>query len=217
MDFDRRISEREAMIVSQIVARHVRDPRVLGAIRRTPRELFVPEVLAAEAYADKALPIGPKQTISQPFIVAYMTAALALQPSDVVLEVGTGSGYQAAILSLLAKTVHSVDYDAGLREQAAKRLAALNIDNVKLHVGDGGGGWASAAPFDRIVVTAAVPRIATAWLDQLADGGVIVAPIGEPSEQTLVRVTKTASSMTEQCLIPVRFVHMIGPGGFEDG
>lgn len=211
----RRISEREAMIQSQIVARHVRDPRVLDAIRRTPRELFVPDNLASEAYADKALPIGPKQTISQPYIVAYMTAALSPKPNHVVLEVGTGSGYQAAILSQIAQTVHSIDYDADRVEQAAKRLAALNIHNVKVHVGDGFDGLAEFAPFDRIIVTAAVPRIADAWLDQLAGGGFIVAPIGDPSEQTLVRVSKTASSVTETCLIPVRFVHMIGPGGFE--
>lgn len=215
MDIDRRINDREAMVQSQIVARHVRDRRVLDAIRRIPRELFVPKNLAAEAYADKALPIGPKQTISQPYIVAFMTAALSPQPDHVVLEVGTGSGYQAAILAHLARIVHSIDYDAERVEQAAQRIRALKIKNVSLHVGDGCEGFAPGAPFDRIIVTAAAPRIAQAWLDQLADGGMIVAPIGEPSEQTLVRVTKTASSITETCLIPVRFVHMIGTGGFE--
>ena len=170
--------ERNEMVRTQIQARGVRDPRVLQAMREVKRHLFVPGESAEDAYEDYPLPIGEGQTISQPYIVALMTELLELQPDDKVLEIGTGSGYQAAILSRLAREVRSIEIVPSLAETAGKRLDLLGYDNVHLRVGDGYKGWPDEAPFDAIIVTAAPPEIPQALVDQLAEGGRMVVPVG---------------------------------------
>ena len=206
---------REAMLETQIMARGVRDERVLDAMRRVPRELFVPEGLKDEAYDDRALPIGPGQTISQPYIVAYMTAQLDARPEHTVLEVGTGTGYQAAILAHLAGTVHTIECDANLSAKARERLAFLGISNVGYSVGDGSVGCPEAAPFDRIIVTAGCPEIPPAMLEQLARDGLAVLPVGPADTQTLLRVRKQARGTSETPLIPCRFVKLVGQQGWQ--
>lgn len=209
--------EREEMVATQMVARGLRDRAVLDAIRSIPRDLFIAPEQAHLAYQDKALPVGPGQTISQPFIVAYMTSALRICPGNKVLEVGTGTGYQAAVLSRLTTIVHTLETDANLSAKAAMRLSNLGIENVTCHVGDGGAGFGDAAPYDRIMVTAALPSVPDVLMDQLATGGVLLAPVGGRTEQVLIRITKRASSILETFLLPVRFVPLVGPFGFDSG
>jgi len=189
---------------------------VLEAMRRVPRELFVPDSLQREAYDDRALPIGPGQTISQPYIVAYMTAELDVKPEHTVLEIGTGTGYQAAILAHLARTVYTIECDAGLSARAQERLTALNITNVHCSVGDGSLGQPEAAPFDRIIVTAGCPHTPQALLDQTADDGLIVLPVGPADTQTLLRFRRQARGTTETPLIPCRFVKLVGQQAWQD-
>jgi protein-L-isoaspartate(D-aspartate) O-methyltransferase len=200
---------RERMVREQIEARGVRDARVLAAMRKVERHRFVPEALRRLAYADQPLPIGHGQTISQPYIVAYMTEALELKPTDRVLEIGTGSGYQAAILAELAREVYSIEIVEPLAKEAAERLATFAYKNLALRIGNGYRGWPEAAPFDAILVTAAPPRIPPALIDQLAEGGRLVAPVGT-FFQELVRVRKTPKGVVKEDLIPVRFVPMVG-------
>jgi len=206
--------EREAMIHDQIAARGVQDARVLAALRAIPRELFVPPELRDEAYADRALPIGPGQTISQPFIVAYMTQQLDVLPRDRVLEVGTGTGYQSALLARLAGTVDTIECDAALANLAENRLRLLHAANVRFHVGDGSAGLPDASPFDRIMVTAACPAVPHVLVSQLADGGVLLAPIGGEDAQTLVRVSRRAGQVYADRLLECRFVKLVGRFGW---
>ena len=203
---------RERMIATQIVARDVRDAAVLEAMRRVPRHLFVPEDLRSFAYEDRPLPIGRGQTISQPYIVAYMTEALQLTPAHTVLEIGTGSGYQAAVLAEIVKQVYSIEIIPELAETARGALAQAGYRNVEVRSANGYLGWPEHAPFDRIIVTAAPPEMPQALVDQLAVGGIMVVPVGT-SHQELVVVTKTPSGATEKRTIDVRFVPMVSKPG----
>lgn len=198
------------MVEEQIVARGVSDPTVLDAMRKVERHLFVPASLQAIAYADEPLPIGYGQTISQPYIVAYMTEALGLKKTDKVLEIGTGSGYQAAILAEMVKEVYSIDVVESLVDSAEKRLTSLGIKNIKLKTGDGYKGWPDAAPFDAIIITAAPPEIPEEVIDQLKVGGRMIVPVGVLIQE-LCLITKTKSGYDKISLIPVRFVPMVRP------
>jgi protein-L-isoaspartate(D-aspartate) O-methyltransferase len=197
------------MVATQIEVRGVRDLRVLDAMRRVERHRFVPESVRDAAYADHPLGIGFGQTISQPYIVAVMTEAARVRPGARVLEIGTGSGYQAAVLAELAGEVDTIEPIEPLAKEAAARLAALGYRNVNVRAGDGYRGWPERAPFDAIVVTAAPPEIPQPLLDQLALGGRLVAPVGE-GEQELVVVKRSAAGLTTRNLLPVRFVPMTG-------
>lgn len=206
---------RREMVQEQIRERGIRCPRVLEAMRRVPRHEFVPEEMAAGAYADQPLPIGEGQTISQPFMVGAMTEALGLEGEERVLEVGTGSGYQAAVLALLAREVHSVESVVALATAAKARLASLGYNsNVQVHGGDGTLGWAEAAPYDAIVVTAAAPRIPPPLVEQLAEGGRLVIPVGPASEQELLLVRKMEGRTTSETLHYCRFVPLLGRYGW---
>src|SRR5690242_15563298 len=192
--------------------RGIADQAVLRAMDEVPRERFVEREFAESSYADHALPIACGQTISQPYVVAYMTEQLAVLPHHRVLEIGTGSGYQAAILSRLAREVVTIERYRTLAEQARQRLAALGYDNVEVIVGDGLAGIPAKAPFDRIMVTAAAEDVPEALLDQLDEGGIMVVPIGpHAGAQTIVKLTKTKSGAEREELLPVRFVPLL-PG-----
>jgi protein-L-isoaspartate(D-aspartate) O-methyltransferase len=197
------------MVATQIEARGVSDPRVLDAMRRVERHRFVPESLLGQAYADWPLVIGHGQTISQPYIVAVMAEAARLGPGARVLEIGTGSGYQAAILSLLADEVDTIELVEPLAQQAAARLEALGYANVHVRAGDGYRGWPERAPFDAILLAAAPPEIPPPLLDQLKEGGRLVAPVGEGAQE-LVVVKRTAAGLSRRTLLAVRFVPMTG-------
>ncbi len=201
--------ERDEMVERQITARDVTDARVLSAMRTVPRHEFVPTRLRRMAYADTPLPIGYDQTISQPYIVAYMTDALSLPRGANVLDVGTGSGYQAAVLARVARDVFSIEIVPELAASAAERLEALGFDNVRVRHGDGYRGWPEAAPFDGIIVAAAPDHIPEALVDQLAIGARLVIPVGDRA-QTMTIVTKTANGSTIDTTFPVRFVPMTG-------
>lgn len=189
----------------------VNDTKVLGAMEAIPRHLFVPEQFADQAYEDTPLPIDAHQTISQPSVVAKMTEALEVHDRMTVLEIGTGSGYQAAILSQLVRYVHSVERHASLKESAQEAFDALGLRNVSAHLGDGTKGWSHAAPYDRILVTAAAEFPPAHLIGQLnPEGGVMVIPLGEEAEeQTLVRIEKNDGQLTETPLMPVRFVPLV--------
>jgi protein-L-isoaspartate(D-aspartate) O-methyltransferase len=197
------------MVREQIESRGVRDRPTLATMRKVPRHLFVPAELVAQAYEDHPLPIGHGQTISQPYIVAFMTEALGLDGGETVLEVGTGSGYQAAVLSEIAKQVYTIEIVAPLAEEAAARLARLGYGNVSVRAGDGFRGWPEAAPFDAIMVTAAAPRVPEPLKQQIKDGGRIVLPVGD-EYQELVVVTRRGAKFEEKRVLPVRFVPMTG-------
>ncbi len=204
-------TQRERMVVEQIEARGVRKPDVLQAMRAVPRHLFVPPELAPQAYGDYPLPIGHGQTISQPYIVAVMTELLDAGRSHRVLEIGTGSGYQAAVLARVAKAVYTIEIVRPLGEQAAGRLKALGCGNVQVRIGNGYAGWPEQAPFDRIILTAAPPKVPQALIDQLQPGGKLVAPVGGSFfGQDLVVVEKSASGkITTRNVLPVAFVPMV--------
>jgi protein-L-isoaspartate(D-aspartate) O-methyltransferase len=202
---------RETMVRSQIEARGIDDPLVLEAMRRTPRHLFVPPGLRSKAYGDHPLPIGEGQTISQPYIVALMTRSLDLTPRSRVLEIGTGSGYQAAVLSHMARAVYSVEIKAGLHQKAGKLLRELGFSNVETRLGDGYYGWDAHAPYDAIMITAAVDHIPPPLLAQLKDGGRLILPLGNPfSYQHLVKVTKKQADFISESITTVRFVPLTG-------
>ena len=207
---------RAAMVREQIEARGVRDARVLQAMRELPRERFVRPGWEAEAYDDNPLPIAAGQTISQPYLGAFMSEALQLRGGERVLEIGTGSGYAAAVLGRLAKEVHTVERHAVLAEGAAAALAALGVDNVQVHTADGTLGWPAAAPYDAIVVTAAGPEVPVALLAQLAVGGRLVMPVGErEGAQWLLRLTRVNEHETRrEELMGVRFVPLTGAQGW---
>jgi protein-L-isoaspartate(D-aspartate) O-methyltransferase len=202
------------MIREHLERRHISDERVLEAMARTPRHLFVAPDLEQQAYADNALPIAEGQTISQPYIVALSAAALQLQGHERVLEIGTGSGYAAAVLSQLAAEVWSVERFRSLGETAAQRLHDLGYTNIHVGIGDGTEGWPEHAPYDAITVAAAAPRPPQPLLDQLAPGGRLVIPIGSRDEQHLVRITRTAEGWHQESLGPVRFVLLVGEHGW---
>jgi len=206
-----RDAERLAMVRTQIEARGVRDARVLDALRAVERHLFVPEDVKGQAYADRPLPIGEGQTISQPYIVALMTELLGLSGDERVLEVGTGSGYQAAVLSRVAREVFTIEIKPVLQARAARLLASLKLRNVTAVAGDGYHGIPSAAPFDAVMITAAVDHVPPPLLAQLVDGGRLVLPLGHPyAYQDLVVVTRKGGAYTVDHVLPVSFVPMTG-------
>ena len=200
-------ARREAMVEQQISQRGVIDARVLDAMRAVPRERFVPPESRSEAYEDRPLPIGSGQTISQPYIVAYMTEVLEVAPSHKVLEVGTGSGYQAAVLSELVREVYTIEIVPELARRAETVLRELNRTNIHVRAGDGYAGWPEEAPFDRIIVTAAPEQLPSPLVDQLAAGGRLVVPVGsQGGPQWMTIVDKTSTGVTERRTIPVQFV-----------
>ena len=204
-----RENDRMAMVERQLIARDITDPRVLEVMRRVPRHRFVPEGIRPRAYDDRPLPIGHEQTISQPYVVAYMTQALQLAPGARVLEIGTGSGYQTAVLAELAATVYSIEIVPPLAARAAATLGELGYDNVEIREGDGYAGWPEAAPFDAIMVTAAPDHVPQPLVDQLAVGGRMIIPVGD-YRQTLTVLTRTDGGVTEEAVLPVLFVPMTG-------
>ena len=204
--------KRNRMVEDQIVRRGVKSPRVLDAMRSVERHRFVPEEALAHAYDDAPLRIGHGQTISQPYIVALMTELLELRADDRVLEIGTGSGYQAAVLSLLVAEVYSIEIVEPLGEIARARLDELGYDNVRVRIGDGYQGWPEHAPFDRIIVTAAPPEIPQKLVDQLADGGRMVLPVGD-THQTLKLLQRRGGAIEERTITAVRFVPMVHEPG----
>ncbi len=205
------------MVEQQLRRRGLRDARVLEAMSNVPRHEFVPRTLLDSAYDDRPLPIGEAETISQPYIVAAMTAAARIEPGDNVLEVGTGSGYQAAILAYLGARVVTIERNSLLAEEARSRLARLGWSEVKVVTGDGSAGYAEAAPYDAIVVSAAAPRAPHALLDQLADGGRLVIPVGDLRHQMLQVIFKHAGEFATRDLDPCQFVPLIGEQGWRFG
>ncbi|HEU18231.1 MAG TPA: protein-L-isoaspartate(D-aspartate) O-methyltransferase [Deltaproteobacteria bacterium] len=215
---DKFIKPRMRMIDSQLISRGIKDERVLKAMEKIPRHLFVDEGLQDQAYADSPLPIGDRQTISQPYIVALMTEALELKRNDKVLEIGTGSGYQAAILAELADRVLSIERIASLADRARKLLEFLGYYNVLIRVGDGTYGWREESPFDAIIVTAGAPEIPKTYIEQLAVGGRLIVPIGDRFTQTLVKATRLSDNTEDietKDLGGCRFVHLIGEYGWK--
>jgi protein-L-isoaspartate(D-aspartate) O-methyltransferase len=212
---DDRRRERERMVRDQIASRGVRDEAVLRAMTGVPRHRFVPDALSAVAYADDPLPIGEGQTISQPYIVAAMTEALQIRPADRVLEIGTGSGYQTAVLARLTDSVFTVEILPVLAEKARFTLGLLGAEGVRFRIGDGSAGWPEEAPFDAICVTAAPVRIPDRLVDQLADGGRMIVPVGE-TRQDLVLIRRRGGEVLRESLMSVRFVRMRSGGHRRD-
>jgi protein-L-isoaspartate(D-aspartate) O-methyltransferase len=202
------------MVEKQIRGRGIRDPRVLAAMLTVPRHAFIPPQFLAEAYNDQPLAIGNGQTISQPFMVASMTEALALSPEDRVLEIGTGSGYQAAVLSVLARAVYTLESLPELGEAARERLARMGYNNVRVRIGDGTLGWPDEAPFDAILVTAAAPLIPPPLTAQLADGGRLVLPVGSVDTQDLLRIRRRGADLITESFYQCRFVPLVGRHGW---
>jgi protein-L-isoaspartate(D-aspartate) O-methyltransferase len=209
--------QRERMVRDLIAARGIKDERVLAAMRKVPRHLFVKEHLRSQAYGDHALPIGAAQTISQPYIVARMTELLEVGPEHSVLEIGTGSGYQTAILAQLARRVYSLERIAELAKEAIPRMRQLGLDNVKIQVFDGTVGWSEWAPYDRILVTAGAPKVPEPLLDQLAPGGTLLVPEGQLNMQRLVLYRKSArGEMRRREGEDVAFVPLLGRHGWKE-
>lgn len=208
---------RRRMVQQQIVARGINDSRVIDVMNRVPRHFFVDEGLRGHAYADGSLPIGHKQTISQPYMVAAMSAALELQGQERVLEIGTGSGYQTAILAMLAKRVYSIERIAALAARARKTLDQLNLSNVNIKIADGTLGWKDQAPFDGILVAAGAPDVPQEYLAQLAVGGKLVLPVGGFNQQSLIRITRLGDDQfRREELMGCRFVPLIGEAGWAE-
>jgi protein-L-isoaspartate(D-aspartate) O-methyltransferase len=203
-------AEREQMVAQEIEAAGVKNPQVLAAMRTVPRHEFVLDKWKPQAYFDAALPIGSAQTISPPYVVAYMTEQLDPQPSDRVLEIGTGSGYQAAVLSPLVKDVYTIEIVDRLAKRASQTLKRLKYDNIHVRSGDGYAGWPAAAPFDKIIVTCSPENIPLPLVDQLAEGGMMIIPVGERYQQNLYRVTKKDGKLVREPLQATLFVPMTG-------
>ena len=203
---------RERMVAEQIEARGISDEKVLSAMRKVERHRFVPEKYRGEAYGDHPLPIGEGQTISQPYVVALMTEVVKPQPDIKVLEIGTGSGYQAAVLAELCKSVYTIEIVEKLGRQAQIILAGL-YKNVQVKIGDGYQGWPEQAPFDAILVTCSPTHVPQPLADQLREGGKMVIPVGKERNQNLVVLTKTDGKLLQEAIIPVRFVKMVDSQG----
>ena len=207
---------RDRMVETQLVSRGIAGARVLAAMRKVPRHVFVEEALQEQAYSDHPLPIGEKQTISQPYIVALMTESLGLNGGEKVLEIGTGSGYQAAILAELAGRVFSVERFPNLAYRANQALKKLGYQNIIIRVADGTAGWADEAPFDGILVTAGTPSVPQPLVDQLRVGGRLVVPVGDRLSQELVFVERIPEGVRKSSLGGVRFVDLVGKWGWKD-
>ena len=208
-------SARERMVQVQVIGRGIRDRRVIEAMIKIPRHLFVPEALLGQAHADSALPIGEKQTITQPFMVAFMSQALNLKGKERVLEIGTGSGYQAAVLSCLAGRVYSVERIRSLLERARKTLDQIHCRNVLTRLFDGSYGWKEESPFDAILVTAGAPSVPKVLVEQLKPGGLLVIPVGARKDQKLLRLRRLPEGITQELLIDCHFVDLVGEHGWE--
>ena len=211
-----RTAERDQMVAEQLAARGIRSEVVLAAMRRIPRELFVSPAQQAGAYADGALPIDCAQTISQPYMVARMTELLELRPDRPVLEIGTGSGYQTAILACLAQRVYTIEWHEKLMTEAAARLTELGLRNVAYRCTDGSLGWPEHAPFDAILVTAGAPAVPQPLCDELSENGRLVLPVGPVADQTLVRVRRTAGGLQREEHMKCRFVKLLGEAGWRE-
>jgi protein-L-isoaspartate(D-aspartate) O-methyltransferase len=207
---------RERMVKNQLMARSIRDERVLKAMGKIPRHLFIQEALAGEAYNDHPVPIGEKQTISQPYIVALMTEALELEGSENTLEIGTGSGYQTAILAELSSRVYTIERIKSLLVKARKLLAKLNYNNILFKAFDGTLGWKDYAPFDAIMVTAGSPSVPEPLKEQLADNGRMIIPVGDRYTQELIKITRKGESFEQESFGGCRFVNLIGVHGWKE-
>jgi len=204
------LEESKIRLIMELRREGIADSDVLGAIERVPREIFIPSPIKTFAYDNRALPIGAGQTISQPYVVAFMTQVLALNDRCKVLEIGTGSGYQTAILARLARRIYTVERHRSLSEEAAERFATLDLHKVVTRVGDGSKGWPEQAPFDRIIVTAASESVPELLVEQLGEGGIMVVPIGpQDGTQHIHRFTRTEDGIKDDCLLPVRFVPLV--------
>lgn len=220
MNFD---ISRKRMVETQLVnpvskdRKPITDRRVIEAMLKTPRHLFVQEAMASQAYNDTSLPIGEKQTISQPYMVALMTEMLALDGRETVLEIGTGSGYQAAVLSLLARRVCTIERVTSLAVQARRLFDTLGLTNIAMKIDDGTAGWPAEAPFDAIIVTAGAPDVPEALVSQLAVGGRLIIPVGDRIDQELVRIVKNADgTLSQDKSVACRFVRLVGKGGWSE-
>jgi protein-L-isoaspartate(D-aspartate) O-methyltransferase len=203
------LEEDRIALIMELRRDGIMDTRVLSAIERVPRETFVPDALRAQAYANTALPISSGQTISQPYVVAYMTQLLELGERMKVLEVGTGSGYQAAVLSRLCRRVYTIERHRNLLAEAEARFKAMGLHNITTRYGDGYKGWPEQAPFDRIIVTAAAREVPEALRQQLADGGILVLPVGDRQAQEIWQVRRHGDEFRTERLLPVRFVPLV--------
>lgn len=207
-------SERNDMVRIQLMDRGITEPAILTTMADLPREKFIPQKYADQAYDNNPLPIGLGQTISQPYIVALMTQHLKIEPDHAILELGTGSGYQTAILAKLANRVYTVERHHQLAESAQATLANLNINNIEYYIGDGSKGYPDPIEFDRIIITAAVPEIPTTLINQLKPNGILIAPVGPQSSQRLIACTKSPSGIIQHILCTVKFVKLIGKNAF---
>ena len=213
MSEDRYLEEREQMVRKQLKQRGISDERVLSAFRKVKRHLFVPDRYRDLAYSDQPLPIGHDQTISQPYIVAFMTESLDLNATDTVLEIGTGSGYQAAIIAEICREVYTIEILPSLGASARELLDELNYSNVHVKVGDGYKGWDLHAPYDAIIVTCSPTHVPQALKDQLSEDGRMIIPVGKKYAQELVLLRKKKGELVEDSVLPVRFVPMVDDGG----
>jgi len=206
---------RDIMVKTQLIPRGIKDKRVLDAMKKVPRHFFLDESMQHRAYDDMAIAIGEGQTISQPYMVAVMTELLEIKGEERVLEIGTGSGYQAAILAELAKEIYTVERVQELAEQAEARFHALGYKNIHVKVGDGTSGWPEEAPFNRIIITAGTPKIPEPLIEQLSDEGIIIAPVGDRFSQQIVKIVKSKGKLSESFHTPCVFVPLIGEHGWK--
>ncbi len=207
---------RDLMVDSQLIPRGINDNRVLAAMRRVPRHLFIDESQWYRAYDDMALPVGEGQTISQPYMVAIMTQLLDLSGKENVLELGTGSGYQAAVLAELSGEVYTIERFQSLSDHAREVIRNIGYENIHLRVGDGTLGWPEASPFDRILITAGAPEIPQPLIEQLSEGGIVLAPVGDRFSQQLIKVTKRKGVLSKEYHTPCVFVPLVGKYGWRE-